>query len=244
MVIAELATRSQRAVEIRGLRRVFGSRVVLDGLDLTIGESEFVALVGKSGGGKTTLLRTLAGLDPVEGGSVDVPRARSLVFQEPRLLPWLRVWRNVVIGLPSHARRSGALRVLEEVGLSSHVEAWPLTLSGGEAQRVALARALIREPELLLLDEPFGALDAITRIQMHGLVRALHRRHRPAILLVTHDVDEALVLADRILVLRDGRIDEELVTHGLYRDRSDPGFERARAKLLALLEVMENTSNG
>jgi sulfonate transport system ATP-binding protein len=241
MVIAELSIRSDHPVEVRGLRRAFGERVVLDGLDLTIRESEFVALVGKSGGGKTTLLRTLAGLDPVEGGSVDVPKASSLVFQEPRLLPWQRVWRNVVIGLP-HDGRARALQVLGEVGLSSHADAWPLTLSGGEAQRVALARALIREPELLLLDEPFGALDAITRIQMHELVRELHRRHRPAVLLVTHDVDEALVLADRILVLRDGRIDEELVTRGLYKDRSDPAFERARAKLLTLLEVRENTS--
>jgi sulfonate transport system ATP-binding protein len=241
MVIAEHSVRSDHPVEVRGLRRIFGQRVVLDGLDLTIGESEFVALVGKSGGGKTTLLRTLAGLDPVEGGSVDVPGARSLVFQEPRLLPWQRVWQNVVIGLPND-RRSTALQVLEEVGLSSHVNAWPLTLSGGEAQRVALARALIREPELLLLDEPFGALDAITRIQMHELIRELHRRHRPAVLLVTHDVDEALVLADRVVVLRDGRIEEEIATRGLYRDRSDPGFERARAKLLTLLEVRENTS--
>jgi sulfonate transport system ATP-binding protein len=241
MVMAELSVRSGHAVEVRALRRAFGQRIVLDGLDLTIGESEFVALVGKRGGGKTTHLRTLAGLDPVEGGSVDVPKASSLVFQEPRLLPWQRVWRNVVIGLP-HDGRARALQVLAEVGLSSQANAWPLTLSGGEAQRVALARALIREPELLLLDEPFGALDAITRIQMHELVRELHRRHRPAVLLVTHDVDEALVLADRVLVLRDGRIDEELVTRGLYTDRSDPGFERARAKLLTLLEVRENIS--
>lgn len=242
-MIAQAPARSAIAVDVRGLRRAFGRRVVLDELDLAIGESEFVVLVGKSGCGKTTLLRTLAGLDPIEGGSVEVPRARSTVFQEPRLLPWRRVWRNVLIGLPIGAGREQALKVLAEVGLFSHADAWPLTLSGGEAQRIALARALIREPELLLMDEPFGALDAITRIQMHDLVRELHRRHRPAVMLVTHDVDEALVLADRVVVLRDGRIAEQLTTQGLFRDRTDPGFERARAKLLSLIGIVENTAH-
>jgi sulfonate transport system ATP-binding protein len=225
------------AVSVRGLRRAFGPRVVLDDLDLTIADAEFVALVGKSGGGKTTLLRTLAGLDPVERGSVEVPAARSIVYQEPRLLPWRRVWRNVAIGLPREHGRELAVQALSEVGLSGHLDAWPLTLSGGEAQRTALARALVREPELLLLDEPFGALDALTRIQMHELVRDLHRRHRPAVLLVTHDVDEALLLADRVIVLRNGHIEEELATAGLFRDRFDPAFERTRAHMLALLGV-------
>jgi sulfonate transport system ATP-binding protein len=167
------------AVQVRGLRRAFGSHVVLEDLNLSIAESEFVALVGRSGGGKTTLLRTLAGIDPVVEGSVEVPLQRAVVFQEPRLLPWRRVWQNVSIGLPRPARRTAADRTLGEVGLASHARAWPLTLSGGEAQRVALARALVREPELLLLDEPFGALDALTRIHMHELVRELHRRHHP-----------------------------------------------------------------
>jgi sulfonate transport system ATP-binding protein len=242
MVIAPSAQRS--TVTVRGLRRGFGSRIVLDALDLHIGESEFVALVGKSGSGKTTLLRTLAGLEPVDAGSIEVPPVRSIVFQEPRLLPWRRVWRNVIIGLSKPNPRGEALRVLDEVGLSGHGDAWPLTLSGGEAQRVALARALIREPQLLLLDEPFGALDALTRIQMHGLVRELYRRHRPAVLLVTHDVDEALILADRVLVLRDGRIAEELVTRGRYRARSDHGFESARQTLLGLLGVVEKRADG
>ena len=225
------------AVEVRGLRRSFGSRVVIDGLDLEIGESEIVALVGKSGCGKTTLLRTLAGLDPPQAGTVQVPVARSVAFQEPRLLPWLRVWRNVVIGLPSEGRRSQALASLAEVGLESHADVWPLTLSGGEAQRVALARALVREPELVLLDEPFGALDALTRMQMHELVRRLHRRHRPAILLVTHDVDEALILADRIIVLRDGRVDAQIAAAELFTDRLDPAFEQARSQILSLMGV-------
>ena len=225
------------AVEVRGLRRSFGTHLVLDNLDLTIEDSEFVALVGRSGGGKTTLLRALAGLDPVSEGSVEVPALRSLVFQEPRLLPWLRVWRNVSIGLPRARGRAEAARALAEVGLADHARAWPLTLSGGEAQRVALARSLVREPELLLLDEPFGALDALTRIHMHELVRELHRKHRPAVLLVTHDVDEALELADRVIVLRDGRMDEQLETHEIFHDRLDPRFEKARAHILGLLGV-------
>lgn len=231
------------AVIVRNLRRAFGEQVVLDSLDLSIGESEFVALVGKSGGGKTTLLRTLAGFDPVQAGSVEVPAARSIVFQEPRLLPWRRVWRNVAVGLPRDGGRELAVKALTEVGLGGHLEAWPLTLSGGEAQRVALARALVREPALLLLDEPFGALDALTRIQMHELVRELHRRHRPAVLLVTHDVDEALILADRVIVLRDGRLDEQLLTRELFRDRLDPRFEQARARILDLLGVAETAGH-
>jgi sulfonate transport system ATP-binding protein len=210
---------------------------VLDNLDLTIDDSEFVALVGRSGGGKTTLLRALAGLDPVATGRVEVPELRSLVFQDPRLLPWRRVWRNVSIGLPGAQTWAEANRALAEVGLADHTKAWPLTLSGGEAQRVALARALVREPELLLLDEPFGALDALTRIHMHELVRELHRKHRPAVLLVTHDVDEALELADRVIVLRDGRMDEQLETHEIFHDRLDPRFEKARAHILGLLGV-------
>ncbi len=231
--------RSGAAVSVRGLRRAYGERTVIDDLDVEIGASEFVALVGKSGCGKTTLLRTLAGLDPIQGGTVEVPAARSVVFQEPRLLPWRCVWRNVAIGLKRGDGRTRAVAALTEVGLANHLRAWPLTLSGGEAQRVALARALVREPELLLLDEPFGALDALTRIQMHELVRELHRRHRPSVLLVTHDVDEALILADRVLVLREGRLDEQIVTSGLFRDRLDPAFEQARARVLSLLGVSE-----
>jgi len=226
---------------VRGLRRSYGSRTVIDDLDLTIGQSEIVALVGKSGCGKTTLLRTLAGLDVPQRGVVEVPVARSVAFQEPRLLPWLKVWRNVGIGMAKSDRRQRALEMLREVGLKSHADAWPLTLSGGEAQRVALARALVREPELLLLDEPFGALDAFTRMQMHELVRQLHLRHRPAILLVTHDVDEALLLADRVITLQEGRVGLQVQTAGLFIDRLDPAFERARSEILASLGVEQAT---
>jgi sulfonate transport system ATP-binding protein len=197
--------------EVRGLTKRFGDRTVLKGLDLTVGRGEFVALLGRSGSGKSTLLRVLAGLDDEVEGSAEVAGTVSVAFQQPRLLPWRKVWRNVVLGLRQDGvaksrNRALADQALAEVRLAAHADDWPLTLSGGEAQRVSLARALVREPDLLLLDEPFGALDALTRIAMHTLVQDLWRRHRPGVLLVTHDVDEALRLADRVLVLDGGRI--------------------------------------
>ncbi|WP_293876943.1 MULTISPECIES: ABC transporter ATP-binding protein [unclassified Sphingomonas] len=194
------------AARLRGFTRRFGVNTIIDGLDLDIAEGEFVALLGRSGSGKTTLLRTLAGLDDVAGQDVVVPRSRAVVFQDARLMPWKPVWRNVALGLRGGDMRARAEAALHEVGLGHRLDAWPLTLSGGEAQRTALARALVREPELLLLDEPFAALDALTRMKMHGLVLSLWRAHRPAVMMVTHDVDEAMALADRVLVLDKGRI--------------------------------------
>jgi len=193
-------------VRLRRFTRRFGANPVLDGLDLDIAPGEFVALLGRSGSGKTTLLRTLAGLDEAPGQDVTVPASRAVVFQDARLLPWKRVWRNVALGLRGKDLRERAEAALREVGLGHRLEVWPLTLSGGEAQRVALARALVREPSLLLLDEPFSALDALTRLKMHELVLDLWRAHKPAVLMVTHDVDEAIALADRVLVLDRGRI--------------------------------------
>jgi sulfonate transport system ATP-binding protein len=193
-------------VRLRGFTRRFGQNTILDALDLDIASGEFVALLGRSGSGKTTLLRTLAGLDDVTGQDVAVPSSRAVVFQDSRLLPWKRVWKNVGLGLRGGDVRTRAENALGEVGLGHRLEAWPLTLSGGEAQRAALARALVREPQLLLLDEPFAALDALTRLRMHELVLSLWQTHRPAVLLVTHDVDEAIALADRVLVLDRGRI--------------------------------------
>jgi sulfonate transport system ATP-binding protein len=198
------------AVSATGVTRAFAGREVLKGLDLSIGRHQFVALLGRSGSGKSTLLRILGGLDDGYEGQVWVPAQRSVVFQESRLIPWQRVLPNVVIGLKATAG-PGALRAraesaLAEVGLADHARAWPVTLSGGEAQRVALARALVREPRLMLLDEPFGALDALTRTRMQSLLKDLCARREPAVLLVTHDVDEAILLADRVLVLVDGRI--------------------------------------
>jgi sulfonate transport system ATP-binding protein len=223
-------------VEVRGLRRSYGERVVLDDLSLELERGEFVALLGPSGCGKTTLLRALAGLDRPDHGELRAPAARTVVFQEHRLMPWWPVWRNVTIGLSGRGTRQRAEVALSEVGLSGRRDAWPVTLSGGEAQRVALARALVREPDLLLLDEPFAAVDALTRIKMHSLVRALVDRHKPAVLLVTHDVDEALTLADRVLVMRQGSIGYE---HRLppARERDVRELAGVRSTLLAELGV-------
>jgi sulfonate transport system ATP-binding protein len=225
---------------VRNLTRRFGDGApVLDGLGLDLPAGSFVALLGASGSGKTTLLRTLAGLDPVpDGAEVLLPRPVSVVFQQPLLLPWQSVWRNVALGLAGADARRRAEAALREVGLSHRLDAWPSTLSGGEAQRAALARALVREPRLLLLDEPFAALDALTRLRMHSLVLDLWARHRPATLLVTHDVDEAVALADRVLVLAGGRIVLDLPNLAPRpRDRAGAPFAALRTRLLDRLGV-------
>ena len=226
---------------VRNLTRRFGGPPVLDRLSLDIAPGEFVALLGASGSGKTTLLRTLAGLDPVPAeAAVELPQPVAVAFQQPLLLPWQTVWRNVALGLPSADARPRAAAALAEVGLSHRLDAWPATLSGGEAQRAALARALVRAPGLLLLDEPFAALDALTRLRMHTLVLDLWARHRPATLLVTHDVDEAVALADRLLVLDRGSIVLDLANDAPRpRNRATPEFAALRARLLDRLGVRE-----
>lgn len=227
-------------VRITGLTRRFGATTVLDRLDLAIAPGEFVALLGRSGSGKSTLLRTLARLDPVEDGTLEVPERRAVVFQDPRLLPWKLVWRNVALGLAVADPKAAALEALRTVELDHRANAWPLTLSGGEAQRAGLARALVRAPQLLLLDEPFAALDALTRLRMQALIGRLWTRHRPSVLLVTHDVDEAVLLADRAVVLQDGRITTER-TIDLPSPRRPEGaaFGAIRRELLAALGVYE-----
>jgi sulfonate transport system ATP-binding protein len=235
--LATDADRPQPAVSLSGFVRRFGANTILDGLSLDIAQGEFVALLGRSGSGKTTLLRTLAGLDPTDGQDVTIPAARAVVFQDPRLLPWKKVWTNVTLGLKGADPRGQAEAALREVGLGHRLDAWPGTLSGGEAQRTALARALVREPELLLLDEPFAALDALTRLKMHELVLSLWRTHRPAVLLVTHDVDEAIALSDRVLVLDAGRIAAEEVI-ATERPRVASGeLQAVRRRLLSHLGV-------
>jgi len=233
-------TPGEVVVRAAGIGRTFGDRVVLDGLDLELRAGEFLALLGRSGSGKSTLLRALAGLDDGVDGRAVVPARRAVVFQDARLLPWARVLDNVVLGLRGDGVRARGRAALAEVELLEHERDWPRTLSGGEAQRVALARALAREPALLLLDEPFGALDALTRIRMHGLLAELCARHQPAVLLVTHDVDEAILLADRVAVLTDGRISlDTTVAVGEPRRRADPRFAALRSRLLAELGVDE-----
>jgi sulfonate transport system ATP-binding protein len=199
-------------VRIRDLVRRFTLKGVLNGIDLDIQRGEFVALLGRSGSGKSTLLRALADLDREATGSgeIVVPDKISVVFQDARLLPWKRVLDNVILGLDGPDIRRRGERALAEVELNGRENSWPYELSGGEQQRVALARSLVREPELLLADEPFGALDALTRIRMHVLLRKLSAAHNPAVLLVTHDVDEAIELADRVVVLDDGKIAADL----------------------------------
>jgi sulfonate transport system ATP-binding protein len=229
---------SSPAVRVRGLGRSFGPDEVLSDLDLDIAPGEFVALIGRSGSGKSTLLRALAGLDREVTGELTVDGTVAIAFQEPRLVPWKRVSDNVCLGLRTSDPRASAADALAEVGLSDRAQAWPLTLSGGEAQRASLARALVREPSLLLLDEPFSALDALTTISMHRLVLSLWENHRPAVLLVTHDVDEALTLADRVVVLTSGRISYTCqVSADRPRDRNRPDLNALRTRLLAELGV-------
>ncbi|WP_280452457.1 ABC transporter ATP-binding protein [Nocardia cyriacigeorgica] len=233
-------SRRLNLVRARGLTRGFGDRVVLDGVDLDIARGEFVALLGRSGSGKSTLLRALAELDDgVPGsGELSVPAEKAVVFQDSRLLPWTRVLDNVTLGLTGPGAADRGRDALAEVGLAGREKAWPRELSGGEQQRVALARSLVRAPALLLADEPFGALDALTRIRMHVLLRELCAKHTPAVLLVTHDVDEAVSLADRVLVLEAGRIVlDRRIDLEHPRRHSDPAFARYREELLGGLGV-------
>ncbi|MFG1372263.1 ABC transporter ATP-binding protein [Xanthobacter oligotrophicus] len=235
--LAPTSVHRENAVVISGATKGFGGRLLFENLDLSIRRGEFVALLGASGSGKTTLLRILLGLDTLDAGAGEVATPRAAVFQEPRLVPSQPVWRNVLMGIPRRRQhRQVALDALAEVGLAAHADAWPVTLSGGEAQRVALARALVLEPALLLLDEPFAALDALTRLKMQDLVRRLCGRHHPGTLLVTHDVDEAVRLADRVLVLRERRLTLDVIV-GEARDSTIAAGARLRSRLYAELGV-------
>ncbi|TQX86770.1 MULTISPECIES: ABC transporter ATP-binding protein [Rhizobium] len=231
------------AVRTDRLSRSFAGRTVLNDVSLEVTAGEFVALIGRSGCGKSTLLRALASLDDdADGdGELAVPENVSVLFQDARLLPWESVVTNVGLGLDAVPRKELAersLKALSDVGLSARADAWPGTLSGGEAQRVALARALARQPALLLADEPFGALDALTRLRMQDLLLKLVSEQRPTVLLVTHDVEEALVLADRVLVMDSGQIINEVrVSLPRPRRRSEKAFEEMRERLLSALGV-------
>ncbi len=233
-----VTTPTSPVVSVANLTRAFGDRRVLDDVHLDIAPGEFVALIGRSGTGKSTLLRAISGLDDAVQGTVAVAGEVGVAFQDARLVPWKTVADNVALGLRVPDPPAAATRALDEVGLADRAQAWPLTLSGGEGQRVSLARALAREPRLLVLDEPFGALDAITRMAMHRLVLGLWERHRPAVLLVTHDVDEAIALADRVLVLAAGRITHQSrIEVDRPRDRDHHELIALRERLLAELGV-------
>lgn len=228
------------AVHLHGFSRGFHGKPVLHDIHLDIPPGQFVALLGESGSGKTTLLRALAGLD-TDAQSFGAAVAHgnvSVLFQDSRLLPWLSVLDNLTLGLDAQEVRSAAEQLLREVGLADKAAVWPGTLSGGQKQRAALARSLLREPHVLLADEPFGALDALTRMRMHGLLRRMVDRIRPTVILVTHDVDESLLLADRILVLKDGKIAEDHAVDLSHPRRPDhPAFMQLRATLLRSLGV-------
>ncbi|WP_409566254.1 ABC transporter ATP-binding protein [Methylobacterium sp. J-070] len=241
-------------VTVRDLHKDFGGAPVLDGLDLFLPAGGFTAVVGRSGCGKSTLLRLILGLEEPTRGRILLEGAdkkpgtaarrgtppKRIMFQEPRLLPWARVVDNVAVGLTglgSRAeRRDRALAALDEVGLSDKAGAWPATLSGGQRQRVALARALVSGPGLLALDEPLGALDALTRIGMQDLIARIWQAQGFTALLVTHDVGEAVALADRILVLDAGRVALDLrVDVPRPRRRGDPDLAALEGRILERL---------
>ncbi len=219
-ILKEPPARLLRGIPLaaHNLQKTFGQRQVLRDIDLHIPAGQFVAIVGRSGCGKSTLLRLLAGLDQPSGGellagSAPLSEAREdtrLMFQEARLLPWKKVIDNVGLGLSGNWRPQ-ALQALEAVGLAERANEWPAALSGGQKQRVALARALIHQPRLLLLDEPLGALDALTRIEMQQLIERLWRQHGFTVLLVTHDVSEAVAVADRVILIEDGEVGLDLI---------------------------------
>ena len=222
----------------------------LERFSAEIKPGEIVAIIGGSGCGKSTLLRAIAGLDrasagtvTLDGESITSPHAKiGIIFQEPRLLPWLSVADNIGFGLselPAVERSQRVARALARVGLADKADAWPRELSGGQAQRVAIARALVPQPEVLLLDEPFSALDAFTRRDLQDHLLDLWADTRPTLILVTHDVDEAVVLADRVLVMRPrpGRLFEEIrINLARPRDRNSPHFDNFKRRVLTALD--------
>ncbi|AXI07727.1 aliphatic sulfonate ABC transporter ATP-binding protein [Oceanobacillus zhaokaii] len=225
---------------IEGLKKSYGERQVLGGIELNIESGEFVAIVGKSGCGKSTLLRLIAGLEPADHGSIMVNgqqltglnKTSRIMFQDGRLLPWKQVIENVCIGLPD-SEKIKAMDALKQVGLEDRMNDWPAKLSGGQKQRVALARALVHNPSILLLDEPLGALDALTRIEMQDLLESLWMQQKFTSVLVTHDVEEAVSIADRVILIEDGVISlNQPILLPRPRQRTHPAFSRYMEEIL------------
>jgi sulfonate transport system ATP-binding protein len=227
-------------VKLSGIKKRYGSNAVLSEFELDIHTGEFVAIVGASGAGKSTALRIIAGLEEPDLGWVELDGRRTsglnpevrVMFQDARLLPWRRVAGNVAIGLPRD-RLGRALTALDMVGLADRADDWPAILSGGQRQRVALARALATNPRLMLLDEPLGSLDALTRIEMQRLIEQIWLRQRFTAVLITHDCAEAITLADRVIMLDRGTVALEIrVSLARPRDRSDGAFAALEGRLL------------
>ncbi|MEH7549731.1 ATP-binding cassette domain-containing protein [Neobacillus vireti] len=230
----------QTILEISNLQKSFGNHKVLQNINLKVQKGEFIAIVGKSGCGKSTLLRLLAGLETASDGEIYTDGERlegrnqlaKIMFQDGRLLPWKRVVQNVGLGLKTDWRQR-AEKVLEQVGLADRGNDWPSVLSGGQRQRVALARALVHEPNILLLDEPLGALDALTRIEMHQLIEDLWMDKKFTAVLVTHDVEEAVALANRVILIEDGEIVmNQPIKLSYPRQREHPLFSPTVSQIL------------
>lgn len=230
------------SITIQSVSKSYAGRAVLKSLDVDIGAGEFVAIVGRSGCGKSTLLRLIAGLETETTGAIQfgpghqpdqAPEIR-IMFQDSRLLPWKKVLNNVALGLPAKSSAATAGNALRQVGLEDRANEWPAVLSGGQRQRVALARALVHDPELLLLDEPLGALDALTRIEMQQLIESLWQASGFTAVLVTHDVQEAIALADRVLLIEEGEITlDERIDLPRPRARGNLVFAQLEEKILA-----------
>lgn len=231
-------------LHLNNIEKSFASKPVLKNIELAIPSGQFVAIVGRSGCGKSTLLRLLAGLEQASRGKLladntIINKAHAdtrLMFQDSRLLPWKKVIDNVGLGLTGDWR-ARALATLSAVGLADKANTWPSTLSGGQKQRVALARALVHKPRLLLLDEPLGALDALTRIEMQQLIEELWQQHQFTVVLVTHDVSEAVIMADRVILLEDGQIGLDLAID-LPRSRHRGSHQLADLEELILNRVL------
>ncbi|MBI3729377.1 MAG: ATP-binding cassette domain-containing protein [Burkholderiales bacterium] len=229
---------SGTALNLRLIQKSYQGRQVLKSLNLQIAAGEFVAIIGRSGCGKSTLLRLIAGLEQADSGSLEFGAEQSqkkpdtrVMFQDSRLLPWKSVIANVALGLGSDKTR--ARQALEKVALAERADEWPSVLSGGQRQRVALARALVHEPALLLLDEPLGALDALTRIEMQDLIESLWQQRGFTAVLVTHDVQEAIALADRVILIEDGQITlDTRIDLPRPRARGNPKFAELEERIL------------